>query len=57
MTPHNRVLLLVGGVSLAASIAIGIVLIQTAAAATILQADQLSAQEVQTLGDAPRGGS
>jgi EAL domain-containing protein (putative c-di-GMP-specific phosphodiesterase class I)/CHASE3 domain sensor protein len=51
MTPHNRVLVLVGGVALIASVSIGLVLVQTTATDATLQADQSSAQKVQALGD------
>jgi EAL domain-containing protein (putative c-di-GMP-specific phosphodiesterase class I) len=51
MSPHNRVLILVGGVALIASTSIGIVLIQTTVTDGALQADQASAQIVQALAD------
>jgi EAL domain-containing protein (putative c-di-GMP-specific phosphodiesterase class I)/CHASE3 domain sensor protein len=51
MTPYNRVLIMVGGVALVASASIGVVLIQTAASDAALQADQSSAQQMQTLSD------
>jgi EAL domain-containing protein (putative c-di-GMP-specific phosphodiesterase class I) len=51
VTPYNRVLVLVGGAALVASVSIGVVLIQTTAADTSLHADQQATREAQTLGD------
>ena len=51
MTPHNRVLLLVGGAAVIASLAIAAVFIQTDAAGAKLQADEAAARSLQVLGD------
>jgi EAL domain-containing protein (putative c-di-GMP-specific phosphodiesterase class I) len=51
MSPHNRVLILVGGVALIASASIGAVLIQTTVTDGALQADQASAHVIQVLAD------
>ena len=51
MTPHNRVLVLVGGSAIIASLTIGTLFVQTGAADASLQADQAAALSVQSLGD------
>ena len=51
MTPHNRVLLLVGGAAVIASLAIAAIFIQTNAAEAVVQADEAAALSVQALGD------
>ena len=51
MTPHNRILILVGGAALMASLTIGIVFLQTNAAGASLHADEATVHSLQVLGD------
>jgi EAL domain-containing protein (putative c-di-GMP-specific phosphodiesterase class I) len=52
VTPHNRVLVVVGGAAVIASLAIALVFVQTNAADQQLGEDQIAAHDVQALGDA-----
>ena len=51
MTPYNRVLVLVGGAAIIASLTIAAIVVQTDTAGSRLQADEAAAGRVQTLGD------
>jgi EAL domain-containing protein (putative c-di-GMP-specific phosphodiesterase class I)/CHASE3 domain sensor protein len=51
LTPHTRVIALVGGAALVASITIGGVFFETNAVEAALQSDQATAARVQVLGD------
>ena len=51
MSPHNRVLVLVGGVAIIASLTIAVIFVKTDAAASKLQADEAAAHSLQALGD------
>src|SRR5664279_4312693 len=51
MTPYNRVLVLVGGAAIIASLTIAVIVVQTDTAGSRLQADETAAGRVQTLGD------
>lgn len=51
MTPYNRVLVLVGGAAIIASLTIAVIVVQTNTAGSRLQADEAAAGRVQTLGD------
>ena len=51
MTPYNRVLVLVGGVAIIASLTIALVFVQTDAAGARLQTDKAAVHSLQVLGD------
>ena len=51
MNPHNRVLVLVGGAAIVASLAIAVILVQTDAADAHLQADEAAAHRLQATVD------
>lgn len=51
MTPYNRVVLVIGGAAVLASISVAAIFMQTTASATQLETDEASAFSVQTLGD------
>lgn len=51
MTPYNRVVVLVGGVAIIASLTIAVVFVQTNAAGATLQNDEASARDLQALGN------
>ena len=50
-TPHDKVLLLIGGAVVVASLCIGIVFIRTETASASLRTDGAAAREIQALGD------